>query len=695
HNLTARDTDAAGNTGTSTAVTYTLDTTPPTVAITSAGGLTNQAAQTIAGTVDRAGAGSTVAVLDGTTILGSATVDQNGAWSASVTLTGDGVHTLTAWDTDAAGNTATSNAVSYTLDTMAPTVAITSAGGLTNQPGQTIIGKGEGGTMVTVLDGTTPLGTATVAQDGTWSIAVTLSGEGVHSLTASDTDAAGNAGISNVVSYMLDETAPAAPVIDGFTPDTGVAGDKITAGDASHQVTLVGTAEKGSTVTLYDGASLVPLATISASDGTWTYTTTGLSAGTHSFTAKATDSAGNVSAASAALDLILDPVAPTVTALADDIAPGTTLNAGKNVTFTVSTSKSVMVAGTPSLTLNDGGTATYSSGSGTNALTFTYTVAGSDASVADLLVTGLTGGTITDAAGNALDSTGVNLDTKLVVDTQPPAVTAHLSNDTGTSSTDGITADDSLSGTASANATVKILNGSTQIAVATADASGKWSVPKSVLNLKDGTYTLTASETDLAGNTGTAQVTFSLDTQAPKPTVGQIVASNGTITFTGTSEANSSVKLYNAADSSLLASTTATANGGWSVTAPINLASINSYLVGATDLAGNTGNSASKFIVGSSGADILTGTKGQSDVFAFLPGSGNDTITNFETTAAVGTQSHDVIELSGSKFTTFTQLMSHITQGPTGAVISLDSANSITLTGVSAASLWISDFRFA
>ena len=34
-----------------------------------------------------------------------------------------------------------------------------------------------------------------------------------------------------------------------------------------------------------------------------------------------------------------------------------------------------MAGGTPTLTLNDGGTATYTSGSGTNALTFSYTVA--------------------------------------------------------------------------------------------------------------------------------------------------------------------------------------------------------------------------------------------------------------------------------------------------------------------------------
>ena len=47
------------------------------------------------------------------------------------------------------------------------------------------------------------------------------------------------------------------------------------------------------------------------------------------------------------------------------------------MTLTLDMSEAVTVntGGTPTLTLNDGGTATYISGSGTNALTFSYTVA--------------------------------------------------------------------------------------------------------------------------------------------------------------------------------------------------------------------------------------------------------------------------------------------------------------------------------
>ena len=154
-------------------------------------------------------------VLDGTTAIGTATVAADGSWTTSVTLAGDGPHSLTATDTDAAGNTGTSAPITYTLDTVAPTVAIGSTGGVTTTPGQTISGTVTGeapvaGTTVTVLDGTTAIGTATVAADGSWTTSVTLTGDGPHSLTATDTDAAGNTGTSGATLYTLHSQAPVA-----------------------------------------------------------------------------------------------------------------------------------------------------------------------------------------------------------------------------------------------------------------------------------------------------------------------------------------------------------------------------------------------------------------------------------------------------------------------------------------------------
>src|ERR1700690_3427723 len=90
----------------------------PTVAITSAGGTVSSAAQTIAGTVDVADAGSEVTILDGTTPIGTGMVDANGNWSANVTLINQGANVLTATDTNA-GGTGTSKAITDTLSSNA------------------------------------------------------------------------------------------------------------------------------------------------------------------------------------------------------------------------------------------------------------------------------------------------------------------------------------------------------------------------------------------------------------------------------------------------------------------------------------------------------------------------------------------------------------------------------------------------
>ena len=195
-----------------------IDGSTPNVTIANAGALTNQASQTISGTVnttaDPETAGTVVTVLDGTKIIGSATVAANGSWSTGVTLTGDGQHVLTAADTDTAGNAGTSNSVTYTLDTATPNVTIANTTTITNQATQTISGTVDttadpqtAGTIVTVLDGSTVVGSATVGSNGGWTTAITLA-NGQNVLTATDTDKAGNTGTSGSVTYTLDTATP-------------------------------------------------------------------------------------------------------------------------------------------------------------------------------------------------------------------------------------------------------------------------------------------------------------------------------------------------------------------------------------------------------------------------------------------------------------------------------------------------------
>jgi Bacterial Ig-like domain len=124
NSIVAKDTDAAGNTGSSTPVVFTLDTVPPTVAISTAGGLTNQASQTISGTVTSTEAtpGATVTLYDNGSQIGTAPLS-NGSWTTTVTLVG-GTNSIVAKDTDAAGNTGSSTPVVFTLETASPTVSV-------------------------------------------------------------------------------------------------------------------------------------------------------------------------------------------------------------------------------------------------------------------------------------------------------------------------------------------------------------------------------------------------------------------------------------------------------------------------------------------------------------------------------------------------------------------------------------------
>ncbi|MCK1437477.1 Ig-like domain-containing protein [Bradyrhizobium sp. 15] len=77
--------------------------------------------------------------IDGSPIAATVTTDAQGAWSFTPSGLGDGSHTIVASQTDSFGNTGSAS-LSFTLDTTAPTVAITSAGGSTNQVSQTIAG---------------------------------------------------------------------------------------------------------------------------------------------------------------------------------------------------------------------------------------------------------------------------------------------------------------------------------------------------------------------------------------------------------------------------------------------------------------------------------------------------------------------------------------------------------------------------
>jgi len=134
------------------------------------------------------------------------------------------------------------------------------------------------------------------------------------------------------------------------------------------------------------------------------------------------------------------PVAPVAAT-----SPNGSYGIGSVITITVGFSENVIVTGSPRLLLATGSTdqyATYSSGTGTNTLSFQYTVQAGDSS-ADLdqhspNALTLNGGTIKDAAGNnailtlaAPAATGsLAANAQLVINGAPPTVSATSSTAT-------------------------------------------------------------------------------------------------------------------------------------------------------------------------------------------------------------------------------------------------------------------------
>ncbi len=109
----------------------------------------------------------------------------------------------------------------------------------------------------------------------------------------------------------VDATAPAAPTIDlAAASDSGLSSTDDVTND--NTPTLQGTAEAGSTVTVYAGSTLLGTAQADPA-GSWSLTVLDkLSDGVHSLTATATDAANNTSPPSSALSVRVDKVAPTV-----------------------------------------------------------------------------------------------------------------------------------------------------------------------------------------------------------------------------------------------------------------------------------------------------------------------------------------------------------------------------------------------
>ncbi|MFT6916406.1 MAG: hypothetical protein ACJAWL_002741, partial [Motiliproteus sp.] len=344
---------------------------------------------------------STTGLTGGNTAL----VDSNGDWTvavddADITNMGEGSETITATQTDDAGNESASVDATFVVDTqaLAPSINAIAIDNVVNDDeaagGISITGTGEAGATVNLVfgNGITLAGgnSALVGGTGNWSVAVTdaevsAMGEGAETVAATQTDEVGNVSVaSGAHDFTVDTTAPTATLNSTST---------------KAQSSEVGTAYLvKSTVAVTSLADILGAddsqrnnVAITAADTDTAISMTGLDEG--DYVLYTVDAAGNLSEVSAN-SATVDHTAPTV-AISDNTA-GTATGA-VTYTFTFSEAVSNFTVADVSVT---GGTKASSFARGADGSSvYTLVVTPPDGSTANLIVN-VASGVAQDAAGN-------------------------------------------------------------------------------------------------------------------------------------------------------------------------------------------------------------------------------------------------------------------------------------------------------
>lgn len=417
---------------------------------------------------------------------------------------------------------------------------------LNNSAGHTlsfdVTGLMSPGSTILLFDGSQQIGSATYtgSTTATATVVVTTDGshvlsDGSHQITAEQIlpaqaytvgNSSGNftptSALSGAVNLTIDAAGPTFTSVPPTSAQVGIA--------YNYTAQATDLVASGLTYSLINGPTGM---SIDASSGVVTWTPTSAQVGSQSVQIRATDVAGSTQDQTFSVVVSLGP---PITSVSSPSAANSAFDAGSNVSITITFASAVSVTGTPLLALNNGGTASYASGSGTDTLTFSYTVAsGQDTAKLDYASTtalSLNGGTIEDAvnnpAGLTLPATGTDglaaLD--LIVDTVQPTVTVTPTTTNNPTPTITGTVNDA-SPTSGIASVVVVVNG--QTINATVNGTN-WSamVPGS---LSDGTYDVQATATDRAGNQNVITATGALivDTVSPNVTdVTTTAAANST-----------------------------------------------------------------------------------------------------------------------------------------------------------------------
>ena len=638
HTISVSVTDAAGNTGSATHG-ITLSGNPPEFtidAISQDNVLNAQEAMqplSLTGTSNLPDGSAITVTLNNVSY--QATVE-NGIWAVQVPVSdvlnlANTLYTVSVSGTDSVGNSGSAGAT-LLVDTVLPQVIINTFAGdnLVNNAeagvDQTLSGRVTGaaaGDTVSVTVGGKSY-TATVGSDLTWSVKIPSAdlkafGDGDLTFTASVTNSHGNTGtgerdinINAQLPGLRVNTISGDDVVNAIVQqqDLTVTGASTHLAAGTPIVVTINNVEYNAVVTASGGWSIgVPAADLQA----WT-------AGEVTVSVSAKDAWGNTVAAEHPIELDLNAVAVTI----DTVSGDDLLNAAeKGADLTLSGQTQGVEAGqTVVVKFADQTFTAQVQQDGSWSLTV-------PASAMETLIDGRAqvSVSVTNVNGNSADASRV-----VTVDTLPPAIT--LDNLTSDNIINAAEAqqDLALSGTSTAEPgqTVTVtLNGKTYQTTVQTDGTWQLIVPAADVGaLNDGIVTVTATVSDVAGNSSSADRVGLVDATVPQVTINHFVTDTNTVNQLAHAQAqilSGSVTGAAAGDrvtitiNSVDYTTVVDAAGNWSLGLP---ASVVQGLtdgtwtidVSVTDRSGNTGSTSLDVVVNTVTPVIAISTLAADDV---------------------------------------------------------------------------------
>ncbi|EAQ7542322.1 BapA prefix-like domain-containing protein, partial [Salmonella enterica] len=578
--LTVTATDDAGNTGPSATIdapniplpdtpviTAAIDDAAPLTGTLSNNQFTNDNTPTLEGT---GSAGTVIHIYANGQEIGSTTVDTSGNWHFAITSAlADGENHFTAIATNVKGESSESARFTLTIDTLSPDAPrvelMADNTGLLTGPLQNndrtdeakplFSGQGEAGNTITIKEGSTVIGSATVDENGRWTFTPTTPlSDGEHTFTVEQSDKAGNASrVTTTPTIIVDTTPPDAAIIDNVAKDG---------------TTVSGTAEAGSTVSIYDPAGNYLGSTITGENNHFSITLNPAQTHGERLEARIQDAVGNIGPATefTASDSQY-PAQPTILTVTDDAGAVTGLLKNGDATDDNRPTLSGTAEPGSTISINDNGFPVPS---------FPPIVADADGKWSFTPSLALADGdhVFTATATNDRGTSGQSVAFTIDIDTQPPVLEGLAVSDVG----------DRLTGTTEAGSTVVIKDslGNT-LGSGTAGDDGTFSIGISPAKING--ETLSISVTDKAANSGPVETLNAPDKTAPAAPNGLIVATDG-LSVSGQAEAGATVTIR---DSSNTVLGSAVANGNGQFIVPLNAAQTNgqALIATATDIANN------------------------------------------------------------------------------------------------------------